>query len=96
MKFTQAEIQALIESSQFIRKLCFDPLDPQSAELCQEIDAFIARLRASSQPNLTPDEVRNSVIFLSNYIDSQEDTSRLKAHRVLLFRLTEILRAQEE
>lgn len=96
MTFSKAEINALIESSLYIRKLCYAPLDPQSMELCSEIDGFVSKLKSSTTPVLSADEVRNSCIFLSNYMDSGEMKENPKVCSVLLFRLTEILRAQEE
>ena len=96
MTFSKAETGVLIDASLYIRKMCFDPLDPQSMELCAEIDAFVSRLKTEAAPQLSDDEVRNSCIFLSNYMDSGDMKANPKVCQVLLFRLTEILRAHEE
>lgn len=95
LSLSSVDVKALTESALFVRELCYDPLDVENALFCQNINAFVSKLQTCNSPVLTSGELKNCCIFLSNFIENCDPVADTKNHRLLLFRLTEVLRRQE-
>ncbi len=94
MKLSKAQIDALVESAMFYRESTYNPLDPQSVELCSKIDDFCIQLLTRKLPGMTAGLVQNCCIFLSFFIENHPHPECLPVHRSLLALYEDLLHTQ--
>ena len=84
MTLSKPKIDALVESAMFYRESVYNPLDPESLDLCGKIEFFCSQLLTRKLPGLTLGQIQNCCIFLDFFIENHPHPDRLVVHRSLL------------